>query len=309
MTNNLLRAISLVLFAVLFVQKTAMCADIVVDKSGSNHEFVSISLTGEIKPDDDRVFARLTKSAKQIFLNLESPGGDIDTAMAIGSIVRKKEGSVAAAACNSSCVLIFAAGVTRTGPTMIDQPVVGVHRMFFAELQPGLTASQVKEKYDAQLNRVRSYLVKMNVAPELLSFMQSIEPGDMHILTQKELSLYGLGTQDVIYTERLIAARAEELGISSLEYRTREQRGRSECVGDVAPKMEPTEANRTMALKLGIPVEIVQQADCAMAIKYGTSIETYQKRSSQVYELCRRYPENQQGRCEMHFMATGRAVP
>jgi hypothetical protein len=312
MTTSFLKAMSVALFAGLLIQKTAMCADIVVDKS-SNHELVSISLTGEIKRGDDLVFARLAKSAKEISLSLESSGGDVDTAMAIGSIIRKSEGWVMTRACYSACVLIFAGGVTRTGPAIVDEPVVGVHRIFFAELQPGLTASQVKARYDAQLNRVRSYLAEMNVAPELLSFMQSIEPGDMHVLTQKELNLYGLRTQDAIYAERLVAARSEELGISSLEYRTREQRGNDECKDVAATMKEPTEAERAMATNWGISVDIYRQrssqVECAMAIHYGTSVDIYRQRSSQVNERCRRYTDYKQNRCQMHFMTTGRATP
>jgi hypothetical protein len=240
---------------------------------------------------------------------LDSGGGDVNTAMAIGSIVRKREGQVMARACYSSCVLIFAGGVRRTGPAIFDEPVVGVHRIFFAELRPELTANQVKAQYDSQLNRIRSYLAEMNVSSELISFMQSIDPSDMHILTRKELNLYGLGAQDVIYAERLVAARAEELGISSLEYRAREQRGRIECK-DIATRMEPTEAERAEAIRIGISIESVLQATCAQAIEYGTSVEVYRQRSSVVNERCRHYTgQMQQNRCQMHFMVSGRATP
>jgi hypothetical protein len=309
MTMSLLRTITVALFAGLLAQQQAMAAEIKVDKLVNSQGYVSISLTGEIKEGDDLVFARLAKSAKYIWLHLDSPGGELDTAMAIGSIVRNKEGTVLTSSCYSACVLIFAGGVRRTGSLAFDEPVVGVHRTFFTELQTGLSTRQVKKLYDSQLNRVRRYLAEMNVAPELLSFMQSIEPGDIHVLTKKELNLYGLGAQDVIYAERSVALQAEELGISSLELRNREQRGRDECVGDAAAQMVPSEAERANAIKFGITIKMMQQVDCKSAIHYGISVETYLQRWSQVNELCRRYPEKQQGRCENHFMVTGRATP
>ena len=310
MTTSLLRAISVVLFAGLLALNPARCAEIVVDGAVGGHEFVGISLSGEIKRGDDLVFARLVGSGRKVWLHLESAGGDVDAAMGIGSVVRKREGLVFAGNCNSACVLIFAGGVVRGGAGMFDEPVIGVHRIFFAELQPGHTPKQVKALYDAQLNRVRGYLAEMNVAPELLSFMQSIEPGDMHVLTREELNRYGLRSQDVTYNEFLVAERAGELGISSLEYRRREQRGRDECKDIAGTAMEPTEAEREMAAHWGTSIEIYRQVECAQAFHYGTSLETYRKRSSQANERCRRYTDQtQQNRCQVHFMATGRAVP
>jgi len=299
------------LFAGLLAQgPPAMSADIVVDKSLGGGEFVHVSLTGEIKRGDDLLFARQVGSGRKVWLHLESPGGDVDAAMGIGSLVRRREGTVFAGRCYSACILIFAGGVVRVGATFLEEPVIGVHRIFFAELPPGLTPSQVKARYDAQLDRVRQYFAEMNVAPELLSYMQSIEPGDMRILKREQLNRYGLRTQDVTYNEFLVAARAAELGISSLEYRRREQRGRDECKDVAGTTTEPTEAERAMAASTGIPVEINRQVDCMLAIHYGTSVEIYRQRSSQVNERCSRYTDQkQQNRCQTHFMATGRAIP
>ncbi len=158
------------------LQNTAVGADITIDKPHANSELVVISITGEIRPGDNIVFAGLAMGAKQIWLNLNSPGGDVAAAIGIGSEVRRRDGIVSTDGCYSSCVLIFAGGVTRIGSGILDNPVVGVHRIFFADLPAGLTSTQVKTIYDAQLNRVRNYLAQLNVAPELLSFMQSICP-------------------------------------------------------------------------------------------------------------------------------------
>jgi hypothetical protein len=298
----------------LLLQAAAVGADIVLDKPGANGELVAISITGEIQPGDDLVFARLAKGAKQIWLNLKSPGGDVDAAIGIGSEVRTHDGIVVTDACYSSCVLIFAGGVTRTGSGLFDDPVVGVHRIFFADLQAGLTSQQVKAMYDAHLKRIRTYLAKMNVAPELLSFMQSIEPADVHVLTQKELARYGLGASDVIYNERMVADRAEELGLSSLEYRIREKRSSDALTGvtsdckDIAA--EPSEDERSQAARLQISVDKILQADCALAIHYGISFELYRQRSGEVSKRCSQFTDQtQNNRCEMHFMTTGRAVP
>jgi hypothetical protein len=189
-------------------------------------------------------------------------------------------------------------------------PVIGVHRLFFADLKPGLTSSQVKARYDAELARVRNYLAKMNVAPEFLSFMQSIPPEDVHLMTRKELDRYGLGSEDVIFDERMVADRAEELGISSSEYRSRDQRGQEECRAADMSAEEPTREERAMAAKLGVPVETILRGDCATAFHYGISLDLYRKRSAEVSERCKKFVDlTQNSRCETHFMSNGRALP
>ena len=303
-----------VICAGLFLQTAALGADIVLDNPSATRELVAINLTGEIRSGDDLVFARLAKGAKQIWLNLKSPGGNVDAALSIGSEVRKHDGIVVTDGCYSSCVLIFAGGVTRTGRGFIDDPVVGVHRIFFADLQAGLTSQQVKTVYDTQLNRIRVYLAKMNVAPELLSFMQSIGPDNVHVLTREELDRYGLGANDVIYNERMVADRAEELGITSLEYRSREKRisdaisgVNSECKDSAA---EPSDSDRALAAKLNSSVDKILQAACASAIRYGIPLELYRRRSADVNVRCSEFSDQTQNRrCDMHYMTTGRPVP
>jgi hypothetical protein len=296
-------------FASLFVHAPAICADMVIDKSLGGDEFVNISLSGEIKRGDDLLFDRLVRGGRKIWLNLDSTGGDVDAAMGIGSIIRRSEGLVFAGNCFSACVLIFAGGVVRGGASVFDDPNIGVHRIYFATLSSGLTAGEVKSRYDSQLDRVRVYFAEMNVAPEFLSFMQSIEPSDVRILTRAELNRYGLGSQDVAYNEYLVAERAAELGISSIEYRRREQRGRSECKSAIGVVGEPTELERTKAARSGTSVEINRQVECMQAIRYGISIDIYRRRESQVNEQCRRYAgQKQKNLCTIHFMVTGRAI-
>jgi hypothetical protein len=306
-----LRSVFAAVAAGLIFHGHATGAEIFIDKSIVDNETVEIILTGEIKRGDEVVFAKLVGAGKKkIWLHLESTGGHVDSAIAIGSIVRKHEGVVLAGKCYSACVLIFAGGVIRTGARAFDEPVIGVHRIFFSKLQPGLTVGQVKARYDVQLNRVRKYLAEVNVVPELLSFMQAIEPSDMRILTRDELNRYGLGTQDVTYNEFLVAERAAELGISSFEYRSREQRGREECKNIAESMGESTEFEREMAIRRRITVQVYREVECSMAIRYGTSVETYRQRESQVNERCRHYiDQTQQNRCQMHFMSTGRAAP
>ena len=256
-----------------------------------------LHITGEIEPGDDiKVAQLLARNPTFLLVDLESPGGDIDTAMSIGAVLRKHDAIVYSTGCYSSCALIIAGGVIRARTPLSNRdPVVGVHRIFFAELKPGLSQDEVKARYDAQLKRVRKYLAEMNVAPELVSFMQSFEPGEMHILTHEELTRYGLGARDPVYDERLTADRAAEIGITSLEYRERKSRGREAC-GDVNAAEDEQERDK--------------RAQCQVAIEYGISISTYRQRGAEYKERCRAFTdEKEKWRCYVHFMVSGQAVP
>lgn len=294
MAIGLLLRISVLLFVGLLYHELAAGADIRIKQSGNRNDSLDISLTGEIKRGDEIVFARLARGARKLSVHLDSAGGDVDAAISIGRIVRSGEGTVYAAHCYSACVLIFAGGEMRFGWDLFTEPVVGVHRIFFAALQPGLTASQVKTRYDAQLARVRSYLAEMNVAPEIVSFMQSFGPSEMHILTRQELKSFGLDW-DVISNERLVAEKAANLGISSMEYRTRAQRGREQCKDDDAKVKE----------------NILFTGECSFAIYFGIPVELYRARLSQVLERCRRFDgdTNKKNLCQEHFIATGSEAP
>jgi hypothetical protein len=95
--------------------------------------------------------------------------------------------------------------------------------------------------------------------------MQSFEPANIHVMTSKELERYGLGATDVIYDERTTADRAGDLGISSLEQRTRSKRSLDAATGISSEckdiEVEPTEAERSQAAELqarGVPITAEQ---------------------------------------------------
>src|SRR5258705_5000199 len=88
-----------------FVKRVAIAAEIGADIKTPGS--FTITFRGEIRAGDDLVFARLLKREGQLWVDLDSPGGDIDAALAIGRLVRKREGSVnVKGKCYSACVLI-----------------------------------------------------------------------------------------------------------------------------------------------------------------------------------------------------------
>jgi hypothetical protein len=280
----------------------APAAEISTDKSMSGPEYVRVVIRGAISQGDDAKFTKAAGQGRTIWLDIDSPGGDVEAAMRIGAHLRKNSGIVAAGKCFSACVLVYAGAVIRSG-----SPAIGVHRLYFAQLEPALTALQVSERYNTQVTRVRDYLAGMNISPELVSYMQSFEPSEVRILTQEQLRQFGLGPQDSAYNEFLIAQRAADMGISSFEYRQREQRGHAECK-DVAQQMgDPSDAEVEDAARRSTSAQIYRQAVCGQAILYGIPIELYRYRSREVSNRCRDVREqNANSRCQIRYMATGK---
>lgn len=195
-----------------------------------------VFITGQIVPGDDVTFSQLTHKMERLVVRAESSGGDVGTALRIGRIIRSKGAHVWSEGCFSSCVLLYAAGVRRVGG--FDDAAVGVHRIYFEQMEPNLTLAQVQRRYSAVLNEVRQFLADMNVAADFLGFMQSIPPENMRLLTRDELDRYGLGGVDPVHEEKTIANFASNLGIASLEYRQRREEARRLCASEQGPTMD-----------------------------------------------------------------------
>jgi hypothetical protein len=125
-------------------------------------------------------------------VELDSPGGSIPAAMAIGSLVRGGGlGAVVARqrACNSACALILVAGVERNA----GAGSVSIHR---PRLEAGRAVDPMhlrkRDHYDAVLADVRDYLKRMGPGDRLLDAMLAVPSNRMKALSLRELRTFGL---------------------------------------------------------------------------------------------------------------------
>jgi ATP-dependent protease ClpP protease subunit len=169
---------------------------------------------------------------------INSRGGDIIAAMAIGRLFRREQAFLMVDdgnACISACVLILAGAVDRL---VAQSSKIGIHRPYLMTTpQSQLTADQVKQAYGMMLADVRAYLREMNVSERLADAMLAIEPENMHELTGAELSRYGLSGVDpaeqqrrAIRNEALDVEEANKLGLDRREYTRRKALGEAICV-------------------------------------------------------------------------------
>ena len=166
---------------------------------------------------------------------INSRGGSIYAAMAIGRMLRRENAWIAVnGVCFSACVFILAGAVDR----MIgESDQVGIHRPYlWSTPENPMGADQVMLAYSRTLQDMRSYLSEMNVSQRLANDMLATEPENNRILTEAELKAYRLTGVDpaeqqrrAIQKEAADIKEANELGLDRLEYTRRKSLGGILC--------------------------------------------------------------------------------
>ena len=192
-----------------------------------------VALRGRIVPGSVAVVRAALDSLKQAhpMLLVDSPGGSVEPALAIGQLIRARGLDVAVgrieaghptddAQCASACVLLLAAGVGRSvGP----DAAVGIHRFvdwstynrtwdvyrIFRRKVAGRTIVVGRELLSRRLlssrdvltelpssayAAVRSYLGEMGVSPGLVTQMLATPASRLHWMTAAELKATGIAT-------------------------------------------------------------------------------------------------------------------
>jgi hypothetical protein len=158
-----------------------------------------LELTGTIDPGAaGRFAAEVEKHAEYIrTVALNSPGGSVEDAVAIGRLIRESgfATSVAKGAlCASSCPLVFAAGVWRTAA---PGAAVGVHQIYAGIVAgappkgPG-AAGRAMSEAQTTTAEVSRYLAEMGVDPALWVHALETPPGGLYYLTPEEMRAYRL---------------------------------------------------------------------------------------------------------------------
>ncbi len=164
----------------------------------------TVEMSGQIVVGDAKRFEELLeKEGPSISgLALRSPGGNVDEAMRIGRLVRRKLLRTLAPAesdggnvcfisgwpevssecvCLSSCFLIHSAGVFRAGH------VLGLHRPRYDEAFFGkLPLDEANKQYGAVIERIKAYLIEMGVGDRYLTRMLRVSSSEMEIVTAED---------------------------------------------------------------------------------------------------------------------------
>jgi len=157
---------------------------------------------------------------------LDSHGGDINSAIEIGRLFRKK--NVAAmvpgnSVCHSACVFLLAGAKYRNvfGP-------VGIHRMFPVDTTRK-KYSDAQKQYRQRQEFVKKYLEDMNIPEQLFDALTRTPPEKIRILTTNELDVFGLNRWDPVAEEIANASGARRYGLTTTEYLKRKSLVEKHC--------------------------------------------------------------------------------
>jgi len=148
----------------------------------------TLELTGTIHPGAAERFAgeigRVGEYVRRV--RLDSPGGSVHDALAIGSAIRDRgyDTVVAKGAlCASSCPLILAGGVSRTAE---QGATVGVHQVFAPD---NVDQSPARAMAGAQATTaaIQRYLAEMDVDPVLWTYAMETPPNRLYYLSAEEM--------------------------------------------------------------------------------------------------------------------------
>lgn len=148
----------------------------------------TLSLTGTIGLGSaDRFGEEIARIGEYVTrVRLDSPGGSVHDALAIGHAVRERgfETVVAKGAlCASSCPLIFAGGIQRLAET---GATLGVHQVFAPDAERQ-SAADAMAGAQATTARIQRYLEAMDVDPALWTLAMETPPHRLHYLTPDEM--------------------------------------------------------------------------------------------------------------------------
>ncbi len=205
---------------------------------------LQIFMEGAISSGDvaatSALLSKYPKHRPSVFV--DSGGGEIGAAIAIGRLLRARDAKVSVGSppskCLSSCVLIYAAGVERVnfaqgleqgGIRTTTGTGIGIHRFYFSRVSATATTSEIQAARNKQKEYVRSYLSDMNVLTQLLDAMEATPPEMMKMLTVKQLHSFGLLDRDPVYDEKDVASKAAYFGLTSAEFRKRSVEAAAYC--------------------------------------------------------------------------------
>jgi hypothetical protein len=211
-----------------------------------SHEFSELGsrktlvvfLEGEIVSNDYDIVRELLPpedSSTEVKVHLDSVGGSVSAAMAIGELVRLSQAITFLSdqdICLSACLFVLIAGVERH-----LYGSVGIHRPFFGENIGEDTPSF--QEVDEFFKKLQRFMASMGANPQLFYIMAATEPEEMLFFQLSsgpkgppihELNRY-VPFSEPAYTELKMLESAVSYGLSVSEYRRRIIDGSAACAG------------------------------------------------------------------------------
>ena len=199
---------------------------------------IKIKIEGLIGKNDYKDIVSALEYAKSIGfpepvveIYANSEGGDVEVAIRIGRLIRSYGASFAnypyngspleiPSKCYSACVVIAAGAASRT-----FYGTYGIHRPYFADAS-SLEPRNFDANYKKMIKDLEIYFDEMNMPKTLIEAMTKVPPEEMKLFKgmSEKSSEFGLVFADPAFEEMSIAREAGIYGITSLEFRKRNQK-------------------------------------------------------------------------------------
>jgi hypothetical protein len=162
-----------------------------------------LTVTGTIMPGSAETFAAAVESYAEYIktVALDSPGGSVRDALAMGKLIRDKGLSTSVAAgslCASSCPLVFAGGKERVAaPTA----AIAVHQIYAATPSDATLASRIAAAGNAMSDaqtmtaEISRYLIDMGTEPEVWLRALETPPDRLSYFSSSDLIRLKLATR------------------------------------------------------------------------------------------------------------------
>lgn len=186
-------------------------------------------INGQISKSDVKKIEDAAKFAvqnrRQAVFRLNTEGGDVEAAIAIGRQLRKIRAfafTFEQGRCYSACIFILS-GATKRGLSSS----IGIHR-------PYSTSGELDHnKIDSSQRRLeklaKEYLREVNVSPDLYDLMNTIPPEKIYFPSEYELQKLGIIEIDPVQQEFEDSNEAQSFGISKIEYYKRKSQINNAC--------------------------------------------------------------------------------
>ncbi|WP_417579172.1 ATP-dependent Clp protease proteolytic subunit [Pelagibacterium sp.] len=118
---------------------------------------------------------------------LNSPGGSVEDALAIGRLIRESGFDTAVgdgALCGSSCPLVLAGGIQRI---VSDKAAIGVHQIYAGAGGEAIGSAQAMSDAQSVSARIARYLEEMGIDPLIWINAMETPPDRLYFLTLDEM--------------------------------------------------------------------------------------------------------------------------
>lgn len=192
-----------------------------------------VELSGPIRPGDSATLLKILSAHRVSNLWLNSLGGDVQESLRIGRILRVRKVMATTGGwengrkriCASACVFVLIGAPYRN----VAYPrTIVIHRPY-PNSNADMSLSEREAKFRERTRLLTVFFDEMNMSQELLHVINAIPPEEGHLLTDSEISKWGLDKNDPVQEESDDADNARQIGISLSEFVRRKAFAEQTC--------------------------------------------------------------------------------